>query len=204
MDNFGISDTRSRHEDTDFVFLSATVGANPPVFVEEVDGRCEQRHPFRWTEHRSRHSRRRYDRGVQLPDHEQRPWRRQHPDESRAGRVVHHRQRDRQAQGHHGGRHRRRIHPGAALRLRPRGDRRSPGGGRSGPPVVCGLRRVGRRGRTSLHLQRPHQADELGSEDFREHQPSRHRFTGRLRLQFAAIPRHARSRRRLRSRRSWI
>ena len=38
MDNFGISDTRSRHEDTDFVFLSATVGANPPVFVKKSMG----------------------------------------------------------------------------------------------------------------------------------------------------------------------
>ena len=99
MDNFGISNTRSLHNDTDFVYLSATVGANPPVFVEEIDGRCEQRHPFRWIEHRSRHSRRRYDRGVQLPDHEQRPWRQRRQGEGRAGRVVHHRQRDRQAQG---------------------------------------------------------------------------------------------------------
>ena len=38
MDNFGISDTRSRHEDTDFVYLSATVGANPPVFVQKSMG----------------------------------------------------------------------------------------------------------------------------------------------------------------------
>ena len=38
MDNFGISDTRSRHEDTDFVFLSATVGANPPVFAKKSMG----------------------------------------------------------------------------------------------------------------------------------------------------------------------
>src|SRR4051812_23642776 len=38
MDNFGISDTRSRHNDTDFVYLSATVGANPPVFVVKSMG----------------------------------------------------------------------------------------------------------------------------------------------------------------------
>src|SRR5262249_9644708 len=38
MANFGISDTRSRHEDTDFVFLSVTVGANPPVFAKKSMG----------------------------------------------------------------------------------------------------------------------------------------------------------------------
>jgi phospholipase C len=38
MDNFGISNTRSLHEDTDFVYLSATVGANPPVFVQKSMG----------------------------------------------------------------------------------------------------------------------------------------------------------------------
>jgi phospholipase C len=38
MDNFGISNTRSRHEDTDFVYLSATVGANPSVFVQKSMG----------------------------------------------------------------------------------------------------------------------------------------------------------------------
>ena len=38
MDNFGISNTRSLHNDTDFVFLSATVGANPPVFVQKSMG----------------------------------------------------------------------------------------------------------------------------------------------------------------------
>jgi phospholipase C len=38
MDSFGISDTRSRHNDTDFVYLTATVGANPPVFVSKSMG----------------------------------------------------------------------------------------------------------------------------------------------------------------------
>ena len=38
MDSFGISNTRSRHNDTDYVFLSATVGANPPVFVQKSMG----------------------------------------------------------------------------------------------------------------------------------------------------------------------
>ncbi len=38
MDSFGISDTRSRHNDTDFVYLSATVGANPPVFAKKSMG----------------------------------------------------------------------------------------------------------------------------------------------------------------------
>lgn len=38
MENFGISNTRSRHNDTDFVYLSATVGANPPVFVKKSMG----------------------------------------------------------------------------------------------------------------------------------------------------------------------
>lgn len=33
MDNFGISNTRSRHNDTDFVYLGASVGANPPVYA---------------------------------------------------------------------------------------------------------------------------------------------------------------------------
>ena len=38
MDSFGVSDTRSRHNDTDYVFLSVTVGANPPVFVQKSMG----------------------------------------------------------------------------------------------------------------------------------------------------------------------
>jgi len=38
MDSFGISHTRSLHNDTDFVTLSATVGANPPVFVTKSMG----------------------------------------------------------------------------------------------------------------------------------------------------------------------
>src|SRR5262249_11474153 len=38
MDSFGISNTRSRHEDTDFVYLSATVGGNPTVFVKKSMG----------------------------------------------------------------------------------------------------------------------------------------------------------------------
>src|SRR5580704_13203348 len=33
MESMGISDTRSLHNDTDFVLLSATVGANPTVFL---------------------------------------------------------------------------------------------------------------------------------------------------------------------------
>src|SRR4029077_6096514 len=38
MDSFGISNTRSLHNDTDFVYLSATVGANPTVFVKKSMG----------------------------------------------------------------------------------------------------------------------------------------------------------------------
>ncbi len=38
MDSFGISDTRSRHNDTDFVYLSATVGGNAPVFAKKAMG----------------------------------------------------------------------------------------------------------------------------------------------------------------------
>ena len=38
MENFGISNTRSLHEDTDFVYLSVTVGANPPVFAQKSMG----------------------------------------------------------------------------------------------------------------------------------------------------------------------
>ena len=38
MDSFGISNTRSLHNDTDFVYLSATVGANPPVFAKKSVG----------------------------------------------------------------------------------------------------------------------------------------------------------------------
>jgi phospholipase C len=38
MDSFGISNTRSLHNDTDFVYLSATVGANPPVFAKKSMG----------------------------------------------------------------------------------------------------------------------------------------------------------------------
>jgi len=38
MDSFGISDTRSRHNDTDFVFLSASVGGNAPVFANKSMG----------------------------------------------------------------------------------------------------------------------------------------------------------------------
>jgi phospholipase C len=38
MDSFSISNTRSRHNDTDYVFLSVTVGANPPVFVQKSMG----------------------------------------------------------------------------------------------------------------------------------------------------------------------
>jgi phospholipase C len=38
MDTFGISNTRSRHNDTDVVHLSATVGANPTVFVSKSMG----------------------------------------------------------------------------------------------------------------------------------------------------------------------
>ena len=38
MDSFGISNTRSRHNDTDFVYLSAKVGANPIVFVSKSMG----------------------------------------------------------------------------------------------------------------------------------------------------------------------
>ncbi len=38
MENFGISNTRSLHNDTDFVYLSVTVGANPPVFVQKSMG----------------------------------------------------------------------------------------------------------------------------------------------------------------------
>ncbi len=38
MDSFGISNTRSRHNDTDFVYLSAMVGANPIVSVAKSMG----------------------------------------------------------------------------------------------------------------------------------------------------------------------
>ena len=38
MDSFGISNTRSRHNDTDFVYLSAMVGANPIVSVSKSMG----------------------------------------------------------------------------------------------------------------------------------------------------------------------
>ena len=38
MDSFGISNTRSLHNDTDFVYLSANVGANPIVFVSKSMG----------------------------------------------------------------------------------------------------------------------------------------------------------------------
>src|SRR5271154_6256218 len=38
MDSFGISNTRSLHNDTDYVFLSVTVGANAPVFVQKSMG----------------------------------------------------------------------------------------------------------------------------------------------------------------------
>lgn len=38
MDSFGISNTRSRHNDTDYVFLSVTVGGNDPVFVQKSMG----------------------------------------------------------------------------------------------------------------------------------------------------------------------
>ena len=38
MDSFGISNTRSLHNDTDFVTLSATVGGNPPVFATKSMG----------------------------------------------------------------------------------------------------------------------------------------------------------------------
>ena len=38
MDSFGITETRSLHNDTDVVFLSATVGANPMVFVSKSMG----------------------------------------------------------------------------------------------------------------------------------------------------------------------
>ncbi|HLY78080.1 MAG TPA: alkaline phosphatase family protein, partial [Caulobacteraceae bacterium] len=38
MDSFGISNTRSLHNDTDYVFLSAAVGANAPVFVQKSMG----------------------------------------------------------------------------------------------------------------------------------------------------------------------
>jgi phospholipase C len=38
MDSLGISNTRSLHNDTDFVYLSATVGANPVVFVSKSLG----------------------------------------------------------------------------------------------------------------------------------------------------------------------
>ena len=72
------SRTRDRCTTTPISSTSAPPSAPIPRIREKIDGRCEQRDPFRWIEHRSRHSRRRYDRGVQLPDHEQRPWRRQH------------------------------------------------------------------------------------------------------------------------------
>jgi len=38
LDSLGISNTRSRHNDTDFVYVSATVGANPTVFVSKSLG----------------------------------------------------------------------------------------------------------------------------------------------------------------------
>jgi hypothetical protein len=38
MDNFGISNTRSLHNDTDFVYMSVTVGANPSIFVQKSMG----------------------------------------------------------------------------------------------------------------------------------------------------------------------
>jgi phospholipase C len=38
MDSLGISNTRSLHTDTDVVYLSATVGANPTVFVQKPLG----------------------------------------------------------------------------------------------------------------------------------------------------------------------
>jgi phospholipase C len=38
MDSFGISNTRSLHNDTDFVYLSATVGATPTVSVSKSIG----------------------------------------------------------------------------------------------------------------------------------------------------------------------
>jgi phospholipase C len=38
MDSLGISNTRSPHTDTDFVYLGATVGANPTVFVQKPLG----------------------------------------------------------------------------------------------------------------------------------------------------------------------
>ncbi len=38
MDSFGISNTRSLHNDTDYVFLSAAVGANDPVTVQKAMG----------------------------------------------------------------------------------------------------------------------------------------------------------------------
>jgi phospholipase C len=38
MESFGISNTRSRHNDTDFVYLSAVVGANPIVSVSKSMG----------------------------------------------------------------------------------------------------------------------------------------------------------------------
>jgi phospholipase C len=38
MDSLGITNTRSLHNDTDFVYLSATVGGNPTVFVSKSLG----------------------------------------------------------------------------------------------------------------------------------------------------------------------
>jgi phospholipase C len=38
MDSFGITNTRALHNDTDVVYLSATVGANPMVFVSKSMG----------------------------------------------------------------------------------------------------------------------------------------------------------------------
>lgn len=38
MDSFGVSNTRSLHNDTDFVYLSATVGANPTIYVSKSMG----------------------------------------------------------------------------------------------------------------------------------------------------------------------
>src|SRR5271154_7130987 len=44
MDSFGISNTRSLHNDTDYVFLSVTVGGNAPVFVQKSMGDVNSGH----------------------------------------------------------------------------------------------------------------------------------------------------------------
>jgi hypothetical protein len=58
MDSIGISDTRSLHNDTEFVHLSATVGANATVFVSKSLGDLNNGTHSVWIERRSRHSRR--------------------------------------------------------------------------------------------------------------------------------------------------